>query len=220
MNLFRTLLFWLLLTLAGAVLAQFLLRDPGFVQVRYLDTTIEATLVGAALIALAAAFAAWLLWQVLGWPLRQWRRRRERAARARLAEGLDALHHGRWAQAEALLLQAAQDPVFATSARIAAARAAAARGDAVATHAHLDGIAADQPMARAIALAEIALADGRADDALAALEAVSDQPPAPRAQTLRVDALAAQRKAVAGTPDAPLVPAPPLAPPAAQDAAP
>ncbi|MGN6152187.1 MAG: hypothetical protein ACTHOH_09300, partial [Lysobacteraceae bacterium] len=79
---------------------------------------------------------------------------------------------------------------------------------------------ADQPMARAIAVAEIALADGRADDALAALEAVSDQPPAPRAQALRVDALAAQRKAVADTPDAPLVPAPPLAPSAAQDPAP
>lgn len=220
MNLFRTLLFWLLLALAGAVLAQFLLRDPGFVQVRYLDTTIEATLVGAALIALAAAFAAWLLWKVLGWPLRLWRQRRERAARARLVEGLDALHHGRWAQAEALLLQAAQDPVFATPARIAAARAAAARGDAAAAHAHLDAIAADQPMARAIALAEIALADGRADDALAALEAVSDQPPAPRAQALRVDALAAQRKAAADTPDAPLVPVPPVASPVAPDPAP
>lgn len=208
MNLFRTLLFWLLLALAGAVLAQFLLRDPGFVQVRYLDTTIEATLVGAALIALAAAFAAWLLWKVLGWPLRLWRQRRERASRTRLAEGLDALHHGRWAQAETLLLQAAQDPLFATQARIAAARAAAARGDATAAHAHLDAIAADQPMARAIAIAEIALADGRADDALAALEAVSDQSPTPRAQTLRVDALAAQRQAAIDHPDTTLVPAP------------
>jgi HemY protein len=208
MNLFRTLLFWLLLALAGAVLAQFLLRDPGFVQVRYLDTTIEATLVGAALIALAAAFAAWLLWKVLGWPLRLWRRRRERAARTRLAEGLDALHHGRWAQAEALLLQAAQDPLFATHARIAAARAAAARGDAASAHAHLDAIAADQPMARAIAVAEIALADGRADDALAALEAVSDQPPAPRAQALRVDAIAARQKTIADAADAPPAQAP------------
>ena len=42
--------------------------------------------------------------------------------------------------------------------------------------------------------AEIAIADGRAGDALAALEAVSDQSPTPRAQTLRVDALAAQRE--------------------------
>jgi HemY protein len=207
-NLFRTLLFWLLLAIAGAVLAQFLLRDPGFVQVRYLGTTVEMTLVGLALMAVAAALALWLLWQALGWPLRLWRRRRERAARAVLAEGLDALHHGRWVDAEAILLRAAQDPVFATPARIGAARAAAARGDAAAANAHLDAIAATQPAARAIALAEIALADGRPDDALAALEAVSGAAVSPRMQALRVDALAAQRSA-ATAPDAPLVPSPP-----------
>lgn len=207
MNLFRTLLFWLLLAIAGAVLAQFLLRDPGFVQVRYLGTTVEMTLVGLALMAVTAGFALWLLWQALGWPLRLWRRRRERAARAVLAEGLDALHHGRWVDAEAILLRAAQDPVFATPARIGAARAAAARGDAMAANAHLDAIATSQPAARAIALAEIALADGRPDDALAALETVSGAAVSPRVQALRVDALAAQRSVAA--PDAPLVPSPP-----------
>ena len=209
-NLFRTLLFWLLLAIAGAVLAQFLLRDPGFVQVRYLGTTVEMTLVGLALMAVAAGFALWLLWllwQALGWPLRLWRRRRERAARAVLAEGLDALHHGRWVDAEAILLRAAQDPVFATPARIGAARAAAARGDAAAANAHLDAIATSQPAARAIALAEIALADGRPDDALAALETVSGAAVSPRVQALRVDALAAQRSVAAS--DAPLVPSPP-----------
>jgi len=149
MNLFRTLLFWLLLAIAGAVLAQFLLRDPGFVQVRYLGTTVEMTLVGLALMAVAAGLALWLLWQALGWPLRLWRRRRERAARAILAEGLDALHHGRWTEAEAILMRAAQDPVFATPARIGAARAAAARGDVAAANAHLDAIATSQPAARA-----------------------------------------------------------------------
>lgn len=210
MNLFRTLLFWLLLAIAGAVLAQFLLRDPGFVQVRYLGTTVEMTLVGLALMADAAGLALWLLWQALGWPLRLWRRRRERAARAVLAEGLDALHHGRWVDAEAILLRAAQDPVFATPARIGAARAAAARGDAAAANAHLDAIAATQPAARAIALAEIALADGRPDDALAALETVSGAAVSPRMQALRVDALAAQRSATTAiAPDAPLVPSPP-----------
>lgn len=212
MNLFRTLLFWLLLAIAGAVLAQFLLRDPGFVQVRYLGTTVEMTLVGLALIACAAGLALWLLWQALAWPLRLWRRRRERAARAVLAEGLDALHHGRWTEAEAILLRAAQDPVFATPARIGAARAAAARGDVAAANAHLDAIASSQPAARAIALAEIALADGRPDDALAALETVSGAAASPRVQALRVDALAAQRSAASGTTgETALVPAPPAA---------
>ena len=208
-NLFRTLLFWLLLAIAGAVLAQFLLRDPGFVQVRYLGTTVEMTLVGVALVAIAAGFALWLLWTTLGWPLRLWRRRRERAARAVLAEGLDALHHGRWAEAEAIFVRAAEDrtaeyPVFATQARIGAARAAAARGDAAAAEGHLDAIAATAPAARAIARAEIALDAGRPDEALAALEAASGATASPRMQALRTAALAAQ---AATTPEAPPSPA-------------
>jgi HemY protein len=192
MNLFRNLLFWLLLALAGALLAQLLLQDPGFVLVRYLGTTVEATLVGAALLLGIGLFALWLLWKVLGWPFRLWRLRRERAARTRLAEGLDALHHGRYAEAEALLAQAALDRHFEAPARVAAARAAAARGDAIAAAAHLDALAATHPVARAIASAEIALADGRAADALTALEAIADNVRAPRAATLRADAQAAQ----------------------------
>ena len=35
MNLFRNLLFWIVLALAGALLAQLLLQDPGYVLVRY-----------------------------------------------------------------------------------------------------------------------------------------------------------------------------------------
>ncbi|MFZ5636367.1 MAG: heme biosynthesis HemY N-terminal domain-containing protein [Pseudomonadota bacterium] len=203
MNLFRTLLFWILLALAGALLAQLLLQDPGFVLVRYLGTTIETTLVGAVLLLGAGLFALWLVWKALSWPFRLWRLRRERAARTRLAEGLDALHHGRYAEAETLLAQAALDPQFAAPARIAAARAAAARGDAPAANAHLDALAATRPLARAIALAEIALSEGRAADALAALDAATDTARAPRAAALRAEALAA------GEADAPVSPAPP-----------
>lgn len=192
MNLFRTLLFWILLALAGALLAQLLLQDPGFVLVRYLGTTIEASLAGALLLLGAGLFALWLLWKTLSWPFRLWRLRRERAARTRLAEGLEALHHGRYAEAETLLAQAALDPHFATAARIAAARAATARGDTPAANAHLDALAARQPLARAIALAEIALSEGRAADALAALDAATDTARAPRAVALRAEALAAR----------------------------
>jgi HemY protein len=192
MNLFRNLLFWILLALVGALLAQLLLQDPGFVLVRYLGTTVEATLVGAGLLFSIGLFALWVLWKLLGWPFRLWRLRRERAARTRLSEGLDALHHGRYAEAEALLTQAALDPHFEAPARVAAARAAAARGDVAATAAHLDALAATHPVARAIAAAEIALAEGRADDALAALETVADTARSPRAAALRADARAAQ----------------------------
>ena len=41
MNLFRNLLFWVVLALLGALAAQFLLADPGYVLVRFrgYDTT-------------------------------------------------------------------------------------------------------------------------------------------------------------------------------------
>ena len=49
MRLFRNLLLWLLFALSGALLAQALIQDPGFVLVRYLGTEIETTLAGGVL---------------------------------------------------------------------------------------------------------------------------------------------------------------------------
>ena len=73
MNLFRNLLFWLLLALAGALLAQVLVQDPGFVLVRYLGTTVESTLVGGLLMLGTVLFALWLLWKLAALPFRLWR---------------------------------------------------------------------------------------------------------------------------------------------------
>jgi len=188
MPLFRHLLFWILLALAGALLAQVLLLDPGYVLVRYLGTTIEASLVGVALLFGLTLFALWLLWRALAWPFRSWRRRRERVVRSGLSDGLEALHLGRYAEAERLLSQAAQDPQFATMARIGAARAAAGRGDSAAVAGYLDALPPGHAPARAIALAELALAESRSTDALAALSAVSDDPNAPRLAQLRAQA--------------------------------
>lgn len=208
MHLFRNLLFWLLLALAGALLAQWLLLDPGYVLVRYLGTTIETTLIGAALLLGAAWFALWLATKALGWPVRVWRLRRERAARLRLAEGLEALHHGRLAEAESLLAQAAAEPRFAAAARTAAARAATARGDRAAALGHLDALTGAAPLARAIGLAELALAEGRIADALSALEAVGDDPRAPRLAQLRAEARAAEARAAEASTATPGLPSP------------
>ena len=191
MNLFRHILFWILAALVGAVLAQVLIHDPGFVLVRYLGTTIEATLVGGVLMICAALFALWLLYALLRLPFRLWYRRRERIARARLGDGIDALHQGRYAQAEKLLTQAAQDPQLEAPARVAAARAALARGDVAAATAQLDALPAKHANARAVVLAEAALAEDRIADAVAALDTVADGAPPPRALALRADALAA-----------------------------
>ena len=191
MNLFRHLLFWILLALAGALLAQLLVQDPGYVLVQYLGTSIEATLVGGLAMTGIAIFALWLLWKLLSLPFLLWRRRRERNARSRLGDGFEALHQGRYAQAEALLTRTAQDPRFEAPARVAAAHAALARGDAAAAAAHLDALPAQHAAARAVVLADAALAEGRTAEAEAALDAVADQPLPPRALALRADALAA-----------------------------
>ena len=191
MNLFRNLLFWIVLALVGALVAQLLVQDPGSVQVVYRGMNYSTTLAAALLIGLAALVVAWLLWKVLTAPFVALRRRRGNVVRARLTDGLDALHQGHWSRAEKSLAQAAEQDDVAAIARVGAARAAAARGDAAAVAQHLDVLAARHPSARAVAMAEFALANGRAAEALAALDAPSAQPLPPRGVALRAQALAA-----------------------------
>jgi len=191
MKLFRNLLFWIVLALVGALVAQLLVQDPGYVLVRYRGNDYSTTLAAALLIGLAALVVAWLLWKVLTAPFVALRRRRGNVVRARLTDGLDALHQGHWSRAEKSLAQAAEQDDVAVIARVGAARAAAARGDAAAVAQHLDVLAARHPSARAVAMAEFALANGRAAEALAALDAPSTQPLPPRGVALRAQALAA-----------------------------
>jgi HemY protein len=144
----------------------------------------------------AAMLALWLTWKLLSLPFRLWYRRRERIARGRLGDGIDALHQGRYGQAETLLMQAARDPQFEAPARAYAARAALARGDDDAATAHLAALPVRHAASRAIVLAETALTEGRISDALAALDAVADQALPPRALALRADALAASSQSL------------------------
>jgi HemY protein len=195
MNLFRNLLFWIVLALVGALLAQLLLQDPGYVLVRYRGSDYTTTVASGLLLLLALVAGAWLLWKLLTLPFRTWRLHRDTRSRARLGEGLDALHHGHYGRAEKLLAQAADDDAVAAPARLAAARAAAARGDHAAARAQLDALGDHHGTARAIAAAELALADDRPTDALVALDAPAAQPLPPRGLALRAQALAASGQA-------------------------
>ncbi len=191
MNLFRNLLFWIVLALVGALLAQLLLADPGYVLVRYRGMDYTTTVAAAVLILLGALVAAWLLWKLATLPFRAWRGHRDRQSRARLGEGLEALHHGHYARAQKLLAQAADDNDAAAGvARSAAAQAALARGDATAARAEVEALGERHAASRAIAAAELALADGRPTDALVALDAPAAQPLPPRGLALRAEALA------------------------------
>lgn len=195
MNLFRNLLFWIVLALVGALAAQLLLSDPGYVLVRYRGSDYTTTVAAGLLILLAVLAGLWILWKLLSLPFRSWRRHRERRARARLGEGLDALHRGHYGRAEKLLAQAADEREIEAGARLSAARAAAARGDAAAAQAQIDALGERHAGVRAIAGAELALADGRPADALVALDAPAAQPLPPRGLALRADALAATGQA-------------------------
>ncbi|WP_036214036.1 heme biosynthesis HemY N-terminal domain-containing protein, partial [Novilysobacter arseniciresistens] len=110
MSLFRNLLILIVLVLLGALVAQLLVQDPGYVLVRYRGMDYTTTLAAAVLIALGVLLALWLVWKMLSMPLAALRRRRDRATRARFTDGLEALHQGHWQRAERLLDEAARHP--------------------------------------------------------------------------------------------------------------
>ena len=195
MNLFRNLLFWIALALLGALVAQLLVNDQGYVLVRYGGYDYEMTLVSALLVTLGIAFGLWLLWKVLSLPFVALSRHRQRRARAHLTQGLLDLEHGHWTRAEKSLALAAQQEDVAALASLAATRAAWQRGEVDAARAHADTLATAHPATHAIALAELALAQGRPDDALAALDAPAAQPLPPRGLALRAQVLVALGRA-------------------------
>ncbi len=196
MNLFRNVLFLLVLVLVGALIAQLLVNDPGILTVDYRGTRYTTTLAAALLVGVGALLALWLIWKMLSLPFTALRRRRDKAARAKLIDGLDALNRGDWARAEELLDAAAreagaEDDGVAHIARVGAARAAAARGEGVAANQYLDALAGPHPVSRALIAAELAMAHDRPGDALVALDAPNVQPLPPRGLVLRARALAA-----------------------------
>jgi HemY protein len=195
MKLFRSVVFLLVLLLLGVVAAQWLsqdsTRDMGEVFIRFAGYDWRTNVPRALLALLLAGFALWLLWRIVTLPFRAWGRYRRKQARARLIEGLEALHGGHWQRAERLLERAAEDDEVSVIARTAAARAADGRGDDAAATQHLQALAERNPSAYAVATADRALAQSRPADALTALDAPGAQPLPPRGLALRADALAA-----------------------------
>ena len=111
MKLFRAVLA-LVLICAVAILGAQWLNDPslsrfGQVIVSVGGNDYVSTLPKAGLLLLIAGLLLWLLWTLLAAPFRAWVRYRRKQSRARLIDGLSALHHGRWLAGEKLLLSAA-----------------------------------------------------------------------------------------------------------------
>ena len=76
MTLFHRVLAWLVLAVLGALLAQVLLQDPGYVLVRFRGMDYTTTVAAGVGLLLAAAFVLALLWMLLRLPFRAWARHR------------------------------------------------------------------------------------------------------------------------------------------------
>ena len=186
---------WLVLALLAVLAAQWLLAEPGSMLVRFRGYDYTTTVAAAVLWTAVGLFVLWLVVKLLTLPFRSWRAHRDRRARVRLGEGLEALHRGHYDRAGKLLAAAADDGDVEAGARIAAVRAALARGDHAAANAQLAALGERHGVERAIAAAELALDDHRPTDALVALDAPAAQPLPPRGLALRALAFAANGQA-------------------------
>ena len=198
MKLFRTVVVLLLLLLAGVLASQWMAdtdRDLGEVFIRFAGYDLHTNVPRALLSLLLFAGVAWLLWHLVTLPFRAWSRHRRKQARARLIDGLDALHAGHWQKAEKLLERASDDTEVGAIARVAAVRAAQARGDDAAVQRHLVALRERSAQAHALTAAQIALEEDRPQDALAVLDTIEVQPLPPRGLALRADALAGTARA-------------------------
>ncbi|HTM71051.1 MAG TPA: heme biosynthesis HemY N-terminal domain-containing protein [Luteimonas sp.] len=191
MNAFRNVIAWLVVALLAVLVAQWLLAEPGYVLVRFRGYDYTTTVATAAIWTGVFLVVAWLVVKLVTLPFRSWRLHRDRRARVRLGEGLDALHRGDYDRAGKLLAAAADDGDIEAGARVAAMRAALARGDHAAANEQLAALGERHAGIRAIAAAEMALEDHRPTDALVALDAPAAQPLPPRGLALRALALAA-----------------------------
>ncbi|HET7358587.1 MAG TPA: heme biosynthesis HemY N-terminal domain-containing protein [Rhodanobacteraceae bacterium] len=169
---------WILLLVLLAALAAFgwhwIADDPGYVLIRLRGWRVESTLVVAVVIVILAWALLGLAWRLLRWPFGAASRRHRRVSRKRLGEGLLALAEGRHGDAERALSRAARHAPQRGPALLAAATAAARRGDTAHALETLDQAAQETPQAARILRACILREDGRADEALALLAPDAD----------------------------------------------
>jgi len=194
MNLYRTLVWWLVLAALGALAWSWFAEDLGDVVVRFRGLTYTTTLAYLVLAWGLLWFGLWALWWLLQLPLRAWRRHARQQARNRLVSGLEALHQGRFQRAETLLAKAAGETTLRTPALLGARRAAVAIGDVEAAARHQAALLAHDPPAAALEQAEQFALQGRHDEVLELLSGIGGALP-PRAALLQAQALAATGRA-------------------------
>ncbi|MGH8184624.1 MAG: heme biosynthesis HemY N-terminal domain-containing protein [Rhodanobacteraceae bacterium] len=170
----RWLILALIIILLLAIAFVWLSSDPGFVLIRFRGWRIEATVVGAVAILIAAWIAIGIVWWLLLWPFGALSCRRRRISHERLRDGLVALNEGRNVEAHRTLQRAAQYSSLRSPALLAAAEAAHRHGDTARALETLDEAAQHTPEAARILRARILRENGRAEEALQLLSPAAD----------------------------------------------
>ncbi len=169
---------WVLWLVLLAALAAFgwhwVATDPGHVLIELRGWEVETTLLTAVVIVvLAVLLLAWL-WRLVRWPFGAVGRRHRRVSRKQLVSGLVLLDEGHHAAAERALVRAARHAPQKGAALLAAARAAARRGDTPAATEHLDKATATVPLAARSRRAHLLRHAGRPEEAVALLASQAD----------------------------------------------
>ncbi len=191
---------WLLLALLlGALLGALMLHDSGYLLLVYGDYSLETSFWGGILLLAALLLVAKLVALLLGGlllaksRLQRWNQLRlQRRSRRLLETGLRAFQEQRWQDAEKALQRAVKGADAPVVLHLFAARAAAAAENQRASDAHLDMAMADahpNDLTLALTRAELQLAAGQAEQALALLlQLHAQQPKHPQVQRLLLQA--------------------------------
>lgn len=169
---------WILLLVLIAALAAFgwhwIAEDPGYVLVRLRGWRVQTTVLAAVVILLLAWGVFGALWQLARWPFGALTRRHRRLSRRRLADGLVALAEGRNGDAERDLSRASRLDALQGPALLAAAEAAARRGESARALESLDQAAQSVPQAARVLRAALLRRDGKPAEAVALLAPEAD----------------------------------------------
>jgi HemY protein len=169
---------WFILAVIVVVLAAiafaWLSTDTGYVLIRFRGWKIEASVVGAVALLVAAWIVIGVIWWILRWPFGALSRRHRRISHERLRDGLVALAEGRHVEAARTLQRAAQYSALRSPSLLAAADAAHRHGDTTRALEALDEAAQHAPEAARILRARILRRDGRPAEALQLLAPGAD----------------------------------------------
>lgn len=183
----RWILFIFMTLAAAAALGLMLEQDPGLVRIYYGGSVVEMTLAVFALLCLGSLLALWLAATVLIWiwqlPARlhtRLLRRRQLQARRALTRGLIEIAEGRWREGEKRLVRSARHSDVPLINYLAAARAAQLLEEDERRDNYLRAAHESTPQANVAVLltqAELQIAHGQIEHALATLRQLQEQSP-------------------------------------------